>query len=103
MIEGAIIGAVVAVIVVFAKTLADRRHAKRGTGLPGRVEQALRGKPALNQKAIAERVGLRTLAGRGKVVQALNALSAAGKVRTQKAPPGTPLHQIAELTTYEAI
>jgi hypothetical protein len=101
MLEGAVIGAAVALVVVFARTLANRRHAKNGTGLPGQVEQALRGKPALTQHEIAGLVGHRTAAGRGKVVQALAALSAAGKVRIHKAPPGTAFREVAKLTTYE--
>ena len=88
-------------VFMFAKAVVDRRHAQNGTGLPGQVELALRGKPALSQHEIAGLVGHRTPAGRGKVAQALNALSAAGKVRIRKAPPGTALREKANLTTYE--
>ncbi len=101
MLEGALIGAVVAVVVVFGRMVVDRRHAKNGTGLPGQVERALRGKPALRLGEIAELVGMRTLAGRGKVAQALNALKAAGKIRIHAAPAGTPIRERERLTTYE--
>ena len=103
MLQGAIIGAFVALVVLVFTTFKNRAAAKNGTGLPGQVDQALRGKPAQNIADLSALVGMRTLAGRGKVAQALSALHAVGKVRINPAPAGTPQLEKVNVITYEAI
>lgn len=63
MLTGAIIGAVVAVTLL----IMNRSRAKSGTGLPGKIEQTLRGKEPMTLKQIAALVGKDTFLGRGDV------------------------------------
>lgn len=99
MIPGAIIGVIVAVTMM----LVNQRSARKGTGLPGLVEQALRtlGPSTLHQVAAA--VGKNSFLARGNVVQALAALQATGKVRVIDAPPGTPQLKKVDVIKYELI
>lgn len=97
MLTGAAIGVVVALVIIAM----NRSKAKSGTGLPGKIEQALRGKPPMTMKAIAALVGEDSFMGRGRVVQALGALQSVGKVKVNHAPPGTPQLQKADVITYE--
>lgn len=103
MMRGALIGAIAAVVVLVFTTFKNRAAAKNGTGLPGQVDQALRGKPAQNLAALSALVGMRTLRGRGKVAQALEALRAVGKVKINPAPAGTPRLEKVDVITYEAV
>jgi hypothetical protein len=99
VLTGAIIGCVVALALV----LINRSKAKAGTGLPGQVEQALRGQGPLTLKQIAARVGKDTALGRGNVAQALAALQSIGKIKTNPAPEGTPQLKKVDVITYEAV
>lgn len=99
MLTGAIIGCVVAVAIM----MMNRSKAKQGTGLPGQLEQTLRGKEPMTLKQIATLVGKDTFMGRGEVAQALAALQAIGKVRTNPAPEGTPQLKKVDFITYEVI
>jgi hypothetical protein len=99
MLQGAIIGAVVAIIM----TVAMRSKAKSGGGLPGQIEQTLRGKGGMTLKEVAASVGKDTFMGRGQVAQALNALSSIGKVRIIPAPDGTPQLKKVDFIKYETI
>ena len=99
MLTGALIGAVVAVVVIAVNI----NRAKAGTGLPGQIEQALRGKPAMNLKEISVLVGRDSFMGRGKVVQALAGLQSAGKVKVTKAPPGTRQLDKVNHIKYEVV
>jgi hypothetical protein len=96
-------GAVIGVVVALAMMVINNRKAKSGTGFPGQVEQALRGKPAMNLKAIAVLVGHDSFMGRGKVAQALAALQSAGKIKITPAPPGTPQLEKVNVITYEVV
>ena len=99
MLTGAIIGCVVVVVI----TIMNRSKAKQGTGLPGQLEQTLRGKEPMTLKQIAALVGKDTLMGRGEVAQALAALQSVGKVRTKAAPDGTPQLKKVDFITYEVV
>lgn len=99
MLTGAIIGVVVALTLMAVTTM----RAKKGTGLPGQVEELLRASGPLTLKQVAERLGKDTLLGRGDVVQALGALQSVGKVRVNPAPPGTPQLKKVDVITYEAV
>jgi hypothetical protein len=99
MLTGALIGCVVAVAI----TLMNRSKAKQGTGLPGRIEQELRGKQPMTLKQISVLVGKDSFLGRGDVGQALAALHSLGKVRMNPAPPGTPQLKKVDVITYEVI
>lgn len=99
MLTGALIGVVVAV----AMMAINRSKAKAGTGFPGQVEQAMRGKPAMNLKDISVLVGRDSFMGRGKVVQALAGLQNAGKVKMTPAPPGTPQLEKVNVIKYEVV
>lgn len=103
MLVGALIGLVVATVFITGRTIGLRRQAAKGTGMPGQLEQAMRGKGPLNLRDISALVGYATMAGQGKVQQSLNALRAVGKVDLKMAPPGTPLRQIQTVSTYELI
>lgn len=97
MLTGAIIGVVVVLII----TMLNRSKAQKGTGLPGQIEQRLRGKEPMTMKQIAALVGKDTFLGRGEVAQALAALQNVGKVRTHQAPDGTPQLKKVEFITYQ--
>ncbi len=99
MLEGAVIGVTVALIMMFV----TRSKAKSGSGLPGQIEQTLRGRGAMNLKEIAALVGKDSFMGRGQVGQALAALSSVGKVRTIPAPPGTPQLEKVNVIKYELV
>lgn len=99
MLTGAIIG----VVVVLVLTVMNKSKAKAGTGLPGQIEQQLRGKGPMNLKQIAALVGKDSFTGRGNVVQALAALQSVGKVRTNPAPAGTPQLKKVDVITYEVV
>ncbi len=99
MLTGAIIGCVVALTMM----MLNRSKAKKGTGLPGNLEQALRGQPPKTLKQIAALVGKDSFMGRGEVAQALAALQSIGKVRTIPAPEGTPQLKKVDFITYEVI
>jgi hypothetical protein len=99
MLTGAIIGCVVALAIMAL----NRSKAKKGTGLPGQLEQMLRGKQPMTLKQIAALVGKDSFMGRGDVAQALAALQSIGKVRTNPAPDGTPQLKKVDFITYEVI
>jgi hypothetical protein len=99
MLTGAIIGCVVAVAIM----MLNRSKAKKGTGLPGQLEQTLRGKEPMTLKQIAVLVGKDTFMGRGDVAQALAALQSIGKVRSNSAPQGTPQLKKVDFITYQVI
>jgi hypothetical protein len=96
-------GIIVGITVTLALGLLNYRNAKKGTGLPGKVELALRTHGAMTLKEIATAVGKRSFFGRGEVAQALGGLSQAGKVRTIDAPPGTPQLQKVDVVKYELV
>jgi hypothetical protein len=99
MLTGAIIG----VVVALAMTLAMKSKAKKGTGLPGEIEQKLRGRGPLNLKEISVLVNKDSFLGRGDVVQALAGLQSVGKLRTIPAPEGTPQLKKVDFIKYEVI
>lgn len=99
MITGALIGVVVAVVMMAI----NRSKAKAGTGFPGQVEQALRGKPAMTLRDISVLVGKDSFMGRGKVAQALAGLQSAGKIKTTPAPQGTPQLEKVNAIKYEVV
>lgn len=99
MLTGAIIGCVVAFVVL----MMNKRTAKAGTGLPGKIETILRGAGPHTLGQVATKVGLDSFMGRGKVVQALSALQSVGKVRMTPAPAGTPQLEKVKVVTYEVI
>lgn len=99
MLTGAIIGCVVALVIM----MMNRSKAKQGTGLPGQLEQTLRGKEPMTLKQIAALIGKDTFMGRGEVAQALAALQSIGKVRTTPAPAGTPQLKKVDFITYEVV
>jgi hypothetical protein len=99
MLTGAIIG----VVVVVVMSMLNRSKAQKGTGVPGQIEQALRGKEPMTLKQVADLVGKNTFFGRGEVVQALAALQNVGKVRVNQAPPGTPQLKKVDFITYQIV
>ena len=99
MLTGAIIGCVVAVVMI----VMNQSKARSGTGLPGKVETMLRGAGPMTLAQIAARVGMDSFMGRGKVAQALGALHGVGKVKMTPAPEGTPQLKKVDLITYEVI
>lgn len=99
MLEGAVIGLIVALVMVFVQ----RRGAKQGTGLAGELEVILAKGGALTLAEVAEAAGKNSFAGRGKVAQSLNALESVGKVRILPAPDGTPQMKKVDFIRYEAI
>jgi hypothetical protein len=96
-------GALIGVAVAIAMMVVNRSKAKSGTGLPGQVEQALRGKGPMTLPAIAKLVGKDSFMGRGQVAQALNALHSTNKVKLTPAPDGTPQLQKVNFITYETV
>ena len=99
MLTGAIIG----LFVALAMTLMMKSKAKKGTGLPGEIEQKLRGKGPMNLKEISVLVGKDSFMGRGDVAQALAGLQSVGKLRTIPAPAGTPQLKKVDFIKYEII
>jgi hypothetical protein len=99
MLTGAIIGVAVALAII----VVNRSNAKSGTGLPGRIEQAMRGRPPMNLKEISVLVGKDSFMGRGQIGQALNALQSANKIKVTPAPPGTPQLEKVNVVKYEVI
>ncbi len=99
MLTGAIIGGVVAVLMI----VINKGKAKAGTGLPGQIEALLASSEPLTLQQVAARVGLDTFLGRGKVAQALGALHSVGKVKISPAPEGTPQLKKVDVITYEAV
>ena len=99
MLTGAIIGLVVAVTL----TVMNRSRAKKGSGLPGAIEQAMRGRGPLTLREVSALVARDSFMGRGQVAQALSALHGVGKVRVIPAPDGTPQLKKVELAKYEVI
>lgn len=99
MLTGAIIGCVVAVVIMFM----NKSKATKGTGLPGQIEQALQGKGPLTLKQVGALVGKDSFMGRGEVAQALAALQSIGKVKTNPAPDGTPQLKKVDFITYELV
>lgn len=97
MLTGAVIGVVVALIMI----LQSRHQAKRGSGLPGEIERAMQGKGSLNLLEIAKLVGRESFWRRGYVAQAVEALVKTGKLRMIPAPPGTPQLQKVNVIKYE--
>jgi hypothetical protein len=96
-------GAIVGVVVVLVMTMLNRSKAEKGTGLPGQIEQTLRGKEPMTMKQIAGLVGKDSFMGRGEVAQALTALQNVGKVRVNQAPPGTPQLKKVDVITYQVV
>ncbi len=99
MIQGALIGLIVALVMAFMQ----RQNAKKGTGLAGQLEQTLAQGSSLTLAEVAAAVGKDTFMGRGEVAQALNALASVNKVRIIPAPEGTPQLKKVELIRYERI
>ncbi|MFN0249894.1 MAG: hypothetical protein ACKV2T_23625 [Kofleriaceae bacterium] len=99
MLTGALIGLVVGVVVI----VMNRNQAKAGTGLPGEIEQKMRGKGPMNLKQISVLVGKDSFMGRGKVGQALAGLQSAGKIKMTPAPEGTAQLQKVDHITYEVL
>jgi len=99
MLTGAIIGCIVAVVMI----VVNQSRAKSGTGLPGQVEAAIRGAGPLTLAQVAQKVGLDTFRGRGKVGMALGALHGVGKVKMTPAPEGTPQLEKVDFITYEVV
>ena len=97
MLTGAIIGLVVAVVMIAV----NKSRAVSGTGLPGKIEAAMRGAGPLTLAQVAAKVGMDTFLGRGKVAQALGALHSIGKVKMNPAPEGTPQLKKVDVITYE--
>jgi hypothetical protein len=83
--------------------LVNRSRAKAGTGLPGQIEQAMRGKPPMSLKQISVLVGRDSFMGRGQVAQALAALTSTSKLKMTPAPPGTKQLEKVHVITYEVI
>ncbi len=81
----------------------NRSQAKSGTGLPGEIEQKMRGQGPMNLKQISVLVGKDSFMGRGKVAQALAGLQSTGKVKVTPAPAGTPQLQKVDHITYEIV
>ncbi len=98
MLTGAIIGCVVAVVMM----VINKSKASSGTGLPGQIEALLRSSGPLTLKQVAAGVGKDSFMGRGGVVQALAALQSVGKVKVNPAPDGTPQLKKVDVITYEA-
>jgi len=99
MIQGAIIGVVVALAMMFW----NRRNAQQGTGLAGQIETALRGHPPATLDEVAQLVGKKGFMARGEVAQALNALVSVNKVRVIDAPEGTPQLKKVDFIRYEIV
>jgi hypothetical protein len=97
MLTGAIIGCVVALVIMAM----NKSKAKAGTGLPGQIEEALRDKGPMTLRQIGALVGMDSFLGRGKVAQALAGLQSVGKLRTNPAPEGTPQLKKVDFITYE--
>lgn len=76
--------------------LQTRRNKKVATQL----EPALRAHGPQTLHGLAERVGMNTFMGRGRVVLALNELIQSGKVLVNEAPPGTPQFEKVKHITY---
>ena len=99
MLTGAIIG----IVVVLVMGVMNASKAKKGTGLPGQVELAMRGNGPMTLAEIASKVGKDSFLGRGDVAQALAALQQVGKIKTNPAPAGTPQLKKVDFITYEAV
>lgn len=97
MLQGALIGLVVAIVML----LWNRMQASRGAGLAGEIEQAMRGRGALTLAEVAAAVKRDSFMGRGQVVQALGGLLSVGKVVQHDAPPGTPQLEKVNHIRYE--
>ena len=76
--------------------LQSRRNKKVATQL----EPALRAHGPQTLHGLAERVGMNSFMGRGRVVLALNDLVQAGQVLVNEAPPGTPQLEKVKHITY---
>ena len=76
--------------------LQSRRNKKVATQL----EPALRAHGPQTLHGLAERVGMNTFMGRGRVVLALNDLIQSGQVLVNEAPPGTPQLEKVKHITY---
>ena len=96
-------GAVIGVVVVLVMTMMNRSKAEKGTGLPGQIEAALRGREPMTMKQVAVLVKRDSFLGRGEVAQALAALQNVGKVRVNQAPPGTPQLKKVDFITYQVV
>lgn len=99
MLTGAIIGCVVALVIM----VINKRKATKGTGVPGQIEQALQGKGPLTLKEIGALVGKDSFMGRGEVAQAIAALQSVGKLKMNPAPDGTPQLKKVDFITYELV
>lgn len=64
------------------------------------LEPSLREHGPQTLHALADRVGLNTFMGRGRVVLALNELIQSGQVELTEAPPGTPQFEKVKFITY---
>jgi hypothetical protein len=96
-------GAIIGLVVALTLTIVNRSRAKKGSGLPGAIEQALRGRGPLTLREVSSLVGKDSFLARGQVAQALSALHGVGKVRVIPAPEGTPQLKKVELSKYELI
>lgn len=89
-------GLAAAVGVGISLLLQSRRNKKVGAQL----EPALRQHGPQTLHGLAERVGMNSFMGRGRVVLALNELIQAGQVLVTEAPPGTPQLEKVKHITY---
>jgi hypothetical protein len=75
----------------------------REAEMVGEIAEVLRASGPLNLKDISVRVGKDSFLGRGDVVNALAALQGVGKIKTNRAPDGTPQLKKVDFITYEAV
>lgn len=89
-------GVAAAVGVGISFWLQSRRNKKISTQL----EPVLREHGPQTLHGLAERVGMNSFMGRGRVVLALNELVQSGQVLVNEAPPGTPQLEKVKHITY---
>ena len=99
MLTGAIIGCVVALVIMFMNT----RKAKSGTGLPGQIEQALQGKGPQTLREIGSLVGKDSFMGRDRSRRRSRRCRASARSRRTRPPTGTPQLKKVDFITYELV
>lgn len=75
-------------------------QSRRNKKVAVQLEPALRAHGPQTLHGLAERVGMNSFMGRGRVVLALNELIAAGQVVVNEAPAGTPQLEKVNHITY---
>jgi len=75
-------------------------QSRRNKKVSGQLEPVLREHGPQTLHGLAERVGMNTFMGRGRVVLALNELVQRGQVRLTEAPAGTPQLEKVKHITY---